>query len=125
MLKGKELSGMIQTFKQRLEGLDAFLHQLAFDSYGVCPLYDEFGPAIIDPDIEAIVITPESMDTAQESTIHSTFMLVNYERKQMGYDALDIIEVCYVCVDTKTETIKLSSSLLRRLEHDEMNDGAQ
>lgn len=73
MLKGKKLSSMIQTYERRLGGLAVFLHQLAFDGYTVSPLYDKFGPASTDPDIEAIVITPESMTTAQESMINQSF----------------------------------------------------
>lgn len=68
MLEKKELSDMIQTYGERLEGLDIFLKQLEFNSYNVSPLFDKFGPATTDSDIEAIVITPESMDTARQST---------------------------------------------------------
>lgn len=70
MLKGKELSGMIQGYELRIEGLNAFLKQLAFDSYATLPLYDKFGPATTDPAIEAIVITGESRRVAEESKIH-------------------------------------------------------
>ena len=45
MLKGKKLSNMIQTYEQRLEGVNVFFHQLAFDSYSMFPLFDKFGPA--------------------------------------------------------------------------------
>jgi phosphopantetheine adenylyltransferase len=68
MLKRKELFDMIQSYEQRLGGLDVFLQQLAFGNYSVSPLFDKFGPATTDADIEAIVITPESIDTAQQST---------------------------------------------------------
>lgn len=43
---------------------------------------------------------------------------------QNGFVALDVIEVCYVCIDADTERLILSSSLLRRLEHDEREKDA-
>lgn len=71
MLEGKELSNMIQEYQQRLEGLEAFFGQLMFDAYIAFPLYDRFGPAISDAEIEAIVITEGSRGVAQESMLHS------------------------------------------------------
>jgi phosphopantetheine adenylyltransferase len=118
MLEEKELSNMIQEYQQRLEGLKAFFGQLMFDDYIAFPLHDRFGPAIGDADIEAIVITEGSREVVQESMPPSTNILVNHRRRQNGFVPLDVIEVYYVCIDTDTEHLKLSSTLLRRLEHD-------
>lgn len=71
MLEGKELFNMIQEYQQRLEGLEAIFGQLMFDAYITFPLYDRFGPAISDAEIEAIVITEGSRGVVQESMLHS------------------------------------------------------
>src|ERR1700722_9290782 len=107
MVGGKELSSMIQDYQQRLEGLEVFFGQLMFNDYIAFPLYDRFGPAISDADIEAIVITDGSREVAQDSMPPSINILVNHRRRQNGFVPLDIIEVCYVCIDTDTEHLKL------------------
>jgi len=99
MLQKKKNASAIAPYGKRKDGVAEFLALvkpgLALD---LCELSDPFGPTVTDPDIEAIVVSSETVPGAHK---------INEVRVSKGFRALDIL------VSRRSEAATLSSTFLR------------
>jgi len=100
--------GIKQKFQDRVERLKNFLSSNYLDrKHEIHPLNDHFGPIIVDKDIEAIVVSEETLDKAKEA---------NQLRKAKGFKPLKIIKIDTVLAD---DGLPVSSTRIRNKEIDE------
>lgn len=99
MLRKKARADSILKFPQRKALVDDFMHRtvpgLALD---VVELQDPYGPPIVDPSIQAIVVSSETIEGARA---------INRIRAEAGFDPLAIVVI------RRQATSTLSSSFLR------------
>jgi pantetheine-phosphate adenylyltransferase len=100
--------GIKQNFKTRVEKLKNFLNS-SFPNrkYEIHPLNDHFGPVIADKNIDAIVVSEETLEKANEA---------NELRKSKGLKPLKIVLVDTVLAD---DGLSVSSTRIRNKEIDE------
>jgi len=116
LLKGKKYSDLIESYDIRKEKMLEFLtSEKPSLQYHVVPLQEPMGPAITNQDLEAIVVSTETIHGAE---------LVNVNRLERGMKPLDIIVID--CVANKEglniEDKKLSSTSLREKEWQEKHN---
>jgi pantetheine-phosphate adenylyltransferase len=101
---GKEVYNKYQT---RVENLRDYLDE-TFDEkdFQIVPLKEYFGIQIFANDVEAIVISPETLDKVIE---------FNKKRERLGFKALQPIVVDFILADDGT---KISSTRIRSGEID-------
>lgn len=99
MLQKKKNADMIAPYGERKAGVARFLGivkpALALD---LCELSDPFGPTVTDPDIQAIVVSSETITGAYK---------INEVRVSKGFRPLDIL------VSRRSDAATLSSTFLR------------
>ncbi len=97
----------ILSFTARRRNLETFLQENGWrDRAVVRRLDDRFGSTISDRDIEAIIVTPETRETAVE---------INRIRKSRGFKPLDIETVGFVLAD---DGLPISTTRIRNGEID-------
>ena len=97
--------GKIEPCNQRMSNLKKKLEKYG-DKYSVSRLDDSYGPAIVEKDIEALVVSEETEPTAQE---------INKIRKKKGMKPLDIITIGMVLAE---DGKPISSTRIRKGEID-------
>ena len=99
MLTKKSHQSIIHSFSERKNAVEFFIKTLKPNMKTVLiELNDPFGPTITDPDIDAILVSSE--------TIRAAFK-INRIRQEKGYKLLDIL------VTYRTDSVILSSSFIR------------
>ncbi|XP_064456272.1 bifunctional coenzyme A synthase-like isoform X2 [Ornithodoros turicata] len=107
MLKGKLLWELIEPIEVRIKVLTEFLEEV--DStlkYDVMPIYDPYGPTIVDPNLKCLYVSDETLKGGKR---------VNEERAKRGMPPMVLRSVSLaedVC-RTGHEEFKISSSTLR------------
>eukprot|EP00924_Labyrinthula_sp_SR-Ha-C_P002283 augustus_masked-scaffold_19-processed-gene-6.12-mRNA-1 protein AED:0.19 eAED:0.19 QI:0/-1/0/1/-1/1/1/0/292 len=105
MLRQKSDVSMIQPLNQRVRSVQQFC--AAFDSSIKCEpheISDPFGPSIVDQDLQAIVVSSETLKGAR---------MVNDKRVQNGLNELQVVAVL------RSNNHTLSSTFLRNLDNKE------
>lgn len=107
MLKGKLLWELIEPIDVRMQTLVDFLKEVDTTlQYDVMPIYEPYGPTIVDPDLECLYVSEETLKGGRR---------VNEERAKRGMPAMVLRSVGLaedVC-RTGHEEFKISSSTLR------------
>uniref|UniRef100_A0AAF5RWL5 Cytidyltransferase-like domain-containing protein n=1 Tax=Wuchereria bancrofti TaxID=6293 RepID=A0AAF5RWL5_WUCBA len=107
MIKKKVLWELMESFEERAKNVQEFVKDISCTvRCEVHPIMDPYGPSIVDPDLQAIVVSSET-----EKGGHA----VNNRRKEKNLPVLDLIKINLI--DGKDELIgeyKLSSSTRRR-----------
>ena len=99
MLTKKSHQSIIHSYMERKKAVEYFIKSLKPKMKTVLiELNDPFGPTITDPDIDAILVSSE--------TIRAAFK-INHIRQEKGYKLLDIL------VTYRTDSVILSSSFIR------------
>ncbi len=92
----------VEPHERRVERVREFVRELgAEDRVEIVPLDDRYGITLDDPELEALVVSPETEPTAVE---------INEKRRERGLDPLAIIVVPFV-LDRNGE--RISSTKLR------------
>jgi len=100
--------GVKQNFFDRVERLRDFLNSIFPNRrYEIHTLEDYFGPVVTEKDIDAIVVSEETLDRAKEA---------NKSRKANGLKPLKIILINTVLADDR---LPVSSTRIRNKEIDE------
>uniref|UniRef100_A0A915DEN5 Cytidyltransferase-like domain-containing protein n=1 Tax=Ditylenchus dipsaci TaxID=166011 RepID=A0A915DEN5_9BILA len=108
MIKNKKLKELIAPVEQRCKEVEEFVLDVS-DGIEIraVPISDPFGPSIVDPEMECIVVSPETFKGGQA---------VNHERQARELSTLTIHTITLVDseVDNVLNETKLSSSAKRR-----------
>lgn len=97
----------VKSYKDRLGNLEKYLSKKKFlEKTIINPISDKYGPTI-DEDFDAIVVSPETVKTAEE---------INTIRKKNGKNPLIIIKIEYVLAK---DSLPISSSRINNKEIDE------
>jgi pantetheine-phosphate adenylyltransferase len=103
----KEGKNPDQSYKERLEALEALIHKrFPGREYIIAKLDDYFGPGIASPEVQAIVVTKETAPRVP---------IANALRAAKGYPPLEVVVVDYILAyDSKL----ISSTRVRKGEID-------
>ncbi|CAG9860581.1 unnamed protein product [Phyllotreta striolata] len=107
MLDSKILNEFIEDCVKRMNAVKDFLYDICPElEYNIVPIQDPFGPAIVDPTMELIVVSKETVRGGEK---------INTIRKERNLGVLDIIPVELVDEPNSKppEEAKISSSSLR------------
>lgn len=96
----------LKTFNERKKTvLDYISKKKTVNPVVVKPIKDKYGPSI-DGDFDAIVVSPETVDTAKE---------INRKRREIGKKPLKIIEIPFILAE---DGKSISSSRIKKGEID-------
>ncbi|CBK23732.2 uncharacterized protein [Blastocystis hominis] len=103
MLQSKEKHEFIQSYEERKALVLDFLHTISPHlEVDISPLTDIYGPSVVKPDLEAIVVSLETLPGAK---------LINRVREEKGMRPLKILTV------NRGSKYPLSSSFIRQYLH--------
>uniref|UniRef100_A0A7I4BKB2 Cytidyltransferase-like domain-containing protein n=1 Tax=Physcomitrium patens TaxID=3218 RepID=A0A7I4BKB2_PHYPA len=103
MLSNKEYAHLIQPLDVRRQAVEVFIKpELKVQTE---PITDPYGPSIVDPELEAIVVSKETIKGGES---------VNKKRAERGLSQLQVEVVDLLFEDGNTE--KISSAILRERE---------
>ncbi|KAJ8313526.1 hypothetical protein KUTeg_008087 [Tegillarca granosa] len=108
MNKKKTLLELIQPIDERISVVVNFIEDVKPTiKHKVVPISDMFGPTITDPDLQCIVLSPETQKGGG---------IINQEREKKGMQKLDeyVIEIVEDICHNEYEEMKVSSSSLRK-----------
>lgn len=93
----------IDPYDVRVEGVKGYLEELGILSRArIVPLEDPYGPTVTEEDVEAIVVSEETLTTAHE---------INKIRKERGFEPLVILAIDWVLSE---DGKPISSTRVRR-----------
>ncbi|XP_050294400.1 bifunctional coenzyme A synthase-like isoform X2 [Anthonomus grandis grandis] len=107
MIQGKLLWELIQDVEVRVNNVRSFVTDIYPDlEYNICSLYDPFGPAIVDPSIEMIVVSEETVRGGEK---------INEIRTKKNLSPLEIVPIPFIDEPNPQpkEELKVSSSNYR------------
>ncbi|RHZ80613.1 hypothetical protein Glove_134g207 [Diversispora epigaea] len=113
MLANKKYKEFLEPIETRIAKTNHFLNTInRVLIYEVVPIYDVYGPTVTDPNIQALVVSKETISGAYS---------INEERKRKGLDPLDI-SIIEVISSSNTslkgdeiKNLKLSSTFIREM----------
>ena len=98
--------GRIAPFEERKRKLKAYLRDRGWTHYRIEEIHQRFGPADRIEDLQGIVVSPETEETAYD---------LNEARKKRGLAPLQILKVAYLPAE---DGLPVSSSRIRKGEMD-------
>ena len=105
----KDLTGKkknVKSLKERKKALEQYLSKKGFLNRAIIkPIKDKYGPSI-DEEFDAIVISPETIKTAEE---------INHKRSKKGKKPLKIVQIPFLLAN---DGIPISSSRINNKEID-------
>jgi pantetheine-phosphate adenylyltransferase len=106
MISKKSNSSQITSFKNRKLGVDNFLNFIKPNlNTNVIEIFDAFGPTITDPNLDAIVVSSETLNGA---------IKINKIRKEKGFNKLAIL------LTRRGEGYILSSTFIRKFKSNQV-----
>jgi pantetheine-phosphate adenylyltransferase len=97
----------LKTYEERKNNLENYISEKKFlDRLTIKPISDKYGPTI-DDDFDAIVVSPETIKTAEE---------INGKRNEKGKKPLKIVKINFVLAK---DGLPISSSRINNKEIDE------
>nr|CAG8451234.1 2163_t:CDS:2 [Entrophospora candida] len=112
MLKNKKYKEFLESTEVRIEKVTKFLNSIRCClEYKVVPLYDIYGPTVITPEIQALVVSKETLSNGE---------IINEERKKIHLEPLDILVIEVISPSSSSLkddelNLKLSSTHIREL----------
>ncbi|CAG8529320.1 7312_t:CDS:2 [Diversispora eburnea] len=113
MLENKKYKEFLEPIETRIAKTNHFLNTInRVLIYEVVPIYDVYGPTVTDPNIQALVVSKETISGAYS---------INEERKRRGLDPLDISVIEVISSSNASlkgdeiKNLKLSSTFIREI----------
>lgn len=102
LIKNKILTQIIDSYNQRVNEISKYLNTIGVSNPEIIPLNDPYGPTLSNTDLEALVVSPQTLAGAE---------LVNQKRQANGFSPL-AVEVSLMIADDSG--VYLSSSRIRQ-----------
>ncbi|KAG4093937.1 hypothetical protein H8356DRAFT_1311483 [Neocallimastix lanati (nom. inval.)] len=118
LLKNKKGAELLESIYRRCFNVQKFLYRVRRNLiYHVVPIQNAYGPTIVEPDIQAIVGSLETLNGCRA---------VNKKREQFNFPLLDIFSISLIAPRSKNlslenATLKMSSSSIRLFLLDKEN----
>ncbi|KAK9722383.1 hypothetical protein K7432_002688 [Basidiobolus ranarum] len=115
MLGKKEYANLVQSLDIRIEHVRKFLNRVKRGLvYEIVPIHDTYGPTSKDPDIQAIVVSKETLTGAYE---------INRERSKRDFEELEIKIIQVISKSSRAlaknelRNLQISSAQIREYLH--------
>ncbi|KMZ74788.1 4-phosphopantetheine adenylyltransferase [Zostera marina] len=112
MLEEKEFAHLIQPLEIRMKAIEDYIKLIKPGlKVQLEPIFDRYGPSIVDNDLDAIIVSKETLRGGH---------FVNQKRVEKGLSQLKV-EIVDLLPGCRSGEKLSSSSLRRRLEHEKSN----